>query len=146
MPEQLYDSPSDEISLRPYIEALGRYRRHIALHVLTAIVLFAIVAIGAYVVLPKERVGILGFRLLFAGADSNQYPNGSPFNAEEIVASPVLSEVYEANDLKRYTTLNKLQESIVVLHSSRAMQQLDRAYLAKLSDTKLTPVDRAKME
>lgn len=146
MSQELYDDSSDEISLRPYLETLGRYRRVIGLAVLGSIVLCATVAMGAYLVLPKERIGMLQFRLLFSGADVNQYPNGTPFNATEIVSSPVMTAVYTANDLKRYVTLSELQESMFVLHSSRAMQQLDRAYTARLSDTKLTPVERARLE
>jgi hypothetical protein len=146
MSDPFYDSASDEISLRPYIEALGRYKRVIGLAVLASIVVFALGLMGAYLLLPKERLAIIGFRLLFNGADQSQYPNGTPFNPTEIVASPVLASVYETNDLKPYLTLSTLQESMFVLHSSRVMQELDRAYLARLSDTKLAPMERARLE
>jgi hypothetical protein len=146
MSDPFYDSASDEISLRPYFEALARYKRVIGLAVLSSIVVFTLGVIGAYLFLPKERLAIVGFRLLFNGADQSQYPNGTPFNPAEIVASPVLASVHESNDLKRFVTLNELQESMYVLHSSRAMQELDRAYLARLSDTRLAPMERARLE
>lgn len=136
----------DDISLRPYFEALWRYRRVIQLALAGAAVLFLIATIALFVALPKERLGVLQFRLLFSGADNGQYPNGTPFNPTEIVATPVLTEVFASNTLERYTTLQEFQQSLFVLQSNPALQRLDFEYQAKLSDTRLGTVDRARLE
>jgi hypothetical protein len=146
MSEEVAEPTTDDISLRPYVEVIARYRRAIGLSVVGAAVAFGIATLALYLVLPTERHGTVTFRLLFSGADENRYPNGTPFNPTEIVATPVLTEVFAANDLKRYTTLQQLQQALFVLQSNPALQELDYSYQAKLSDTKLTSVDRAKLE
>jgi hypothetical protein len=136
----------DEITLRPYLDALWRYRRIIQMSMLAAALLFLVAALGLFLILPAERVGVLQFRLLFSGADGGTYPNGTVFNATEIAATPVLTEVFASNALERYTNFAELQQSLFVLQSNPAMQRLDNDYQAKLSSTTLGTVDRARLE
>jgi hypothetical protein len=111
-----------------------------------AAILFAVVTMAIYIMLPKECLASIGVRFTFEGAENNKYPNGTPFNASEIISAPVLSDVYAATDLQRYGTFRDFQQSMFVLQTNAALQQLDYDYQSKLSDTRLTSVDRAKLE
>jgi hypothetical protein len=89
---------------------------------------------------------MLRFRVLFEGADQGKYPNGTPFSSSEIVMTPVLSQVFKANELERYMNFSTFKESLFSLASNDDFQLLTYEYQAKLSDPKLTPVDRARLE
>jgi hypothetical protein len=138
--------PGDEISLRPYVDAVWRYRRFIGAAVAAAAILFALATLAIYIRAPVERTASLQFRLLFAGAEDNKYPNDQPFNPTEIVSPPVVSELFEANELARYGKMEDFQQALFVVQSNFALQQLDYSYQSKLADTRLTSVDRARIE
>ncbi len=141
-PESVLD---DEISLRPYFETVWRYRSVIGLSLAGMAIVLTLLAATLYLSMPKERIASVGVRFLFTGAERGKYPNGTPFNASEIVSSAVLNAVYASNDLKRYASVEQLQQSLSVSQTNQALQQLDFDYQARLSDTKLTPVDRDKL-
>jgi hypothetical protein len=68
------------------------------------------------------------------------------FSVADITVNPVLLEVYAANDLKRFVEFGKFSRSIYVLESNWALEQLAAEYQVKLSDQKLTPIDRERLE
>jgi hypothetical protein len=136
----------DEISLSQYIDAIARYRRVILVATAGAAVLFAIGVLALYIRAPIERIATVQFRLLFEGAEDNKYPNDQPFNPTEIVSPPVVAGVFEANELERYGKLQDFQQALFIVQSNLALQQLDYSFQAKLADTRLTPVDRARLE
>ena len=136
----------DEISLRPYFEILWPYRQIIALAVVGVTALFVLGVLIVFLRVPVERLASLQFRLLFEGAAQNQYPNGTAFSPTEIVAAPVLTEVYQANDLQRFGTYEAFKESMFILGSNPDVDLLTYEYQAKLANTRLTPVDRARTE
>ncbi len=136
----------DEISLRPYLEALWRYRRPIAAAPLVVAVVFAIVVLGVWLWSPTDRVASLQFRLLFEGAAQNRYPNDTPFSPTEIVGAPVVAAVFKANDLQRFGKYEDFKDALFVQQSNPELDLLAYEYQAKLADAKLTPVDRARIE
>jgi len=146
MTDQTSDFADDEVSLRPYFEAVWRHRQIVGATIGAAAIAFAIIALALYVMLPKERLASLGVRFTFEGAENNKYPNGTVFTANEVTSTPVLSDVYAGNDLQRYGSFRDFQQSLFVLQTSAALQQLDYDYQSKLSDTRLTSVDRDKLE
>jgi hypothetical protein len=140
------DQPGDEISLRLYFETLWRYRSVIVASVVLVCVLFAIALMGFRLRFPVERVAAIQFRLLFDGAAQNRYPNGTPFTPSDIVAAPVVADVFAANDLKRFGAYDYFKQILYVQQASLAQSSLAAEYQAKLADVKLTPVERAKIE
>lgn len=140
------DAPSREINLKPYVDVLWQYRRVIVALLVAAAVLYVVGVLAALAITPAERIASLQFRLLFDGADQNEYPNGTPFSPNEIVAAPILTEVYRMDGLDRYGPYDSFKDSIFVLQSNPAVEMLTFEYEAKLSDTRLTPVDRARIE
>lgn len=144
--ESAGDSPDDEISLRVYFETLWRYRMVIAAGVVLASALFAITVLAYWLRSPGETVASVQFRLMFEGAAQNQYPNGIPFSPTDIVGAPVVAEVFEANDLKRFGPYEYFKQILYVQQASSALFNLASEYQSKLSDVKLTPVERARLE
>lgn len=145
--------PADEwieeestISLREIASTLGRYKVPI---LLTIGILFLLWALGATVLLlrsPSERQAELPFRLEFKGAERGEYPNGTKFEATEILSAPVLLSVYNANQLDRYLPFSQFRSAVFVLQSNAALEQLIRQYRARLSEPRLSAVDRERLE
>jgi hypothetical protein len=108
--------------------------------------LFVVGVLLVFLGAPVERIGSIQFRLLFDGAEKGEYPNGTLFSASEIVAGPVLTGVFKANDLQRFGKYEDFKESVYVLQSNPDLDLLAYEYQARLADTKLSPVDRARLE
>ena len=140
------DYPDDGISLKPYFETLWSYRRVIAAAVVSVVTLYLVGVLLVLLIAPVERVGSVQFRLLFEGAEKGQYANGTSFSASEIVAGPVLTEVFKANDLQRFGKYEDFEPSVFVLQSDLELDLLSYEYRARLADTKLRTVDRARIE
>lgn len=127
-------------------EVLWAYQQALRKGLLIAAAGVTLLFIAAWFLVPADRFGTLQFRVLFDGADQSRYPNGTPFSSSEIVATPVLDQVYKANDLQRYMQFSDLKESMFALESNPDLELLSYEFQTKLSDPKLTPVDRARIE
>jgi hypothetical protein len=139
------DYMEDEISLKPYFETLRAYRRVIGAAVVGVAVLYLVSVLLVFLIAPAERMGSIQFRLLFEGAEKGEYPNGNLFSASEIVAGPVLTEVFKTNDLQRFGKYEDFKDAVFVLQSNLDLDLLAYEYQARLADTKLGPVDRARI-
>src|SRR5438552_1153261 len=125
------DEPNErEISLKPLFLTIWAYRRVIAASVSATLIIFVLVTLGLYLLQPAERRATLPFRLVFDGANKNQYPNGLPFGTADIISPPVLGAVYDANDLKRYGSYEDFKNRIFILESNRDLQLLEFEYTA----------------
>jgi hypothetical protein len=142
-----YPEHRDErIRLRRFALILSRSRFVILFWLLLVALLFGILATIALLTEPTQRVVTLPFRLDFQGADRGLYPNGTKFSSAEIVATPILMRVYSANGLQRFLSFKEFSESVFVVESNATLEELNREYQAKLSDTKLSAVDRERLE
>lgn len=140
------DRTEPPISVSHLVRTLGAYLPIITLTMLAVAVGYVIVAATVYVLTPSQRLTSLPFRLEFEGADRGEYPNGTKFSSAELVSTPILLRVYEANNLKRFMRFTDFTRSIIVLESNRAQEELARDYQARLSDPKLTAVDRDRIQ
>lgn len=136
----------DEISLRPYFETLWSRRRFVGVTVVGVAAVFVAAVLALWLFLPAERIATIEFRVNFDGAADNRYPNGMPFSPPEIVAAPVLAEVWQRNDLGRFGTLSDFKGALFILESNPELELLAYEYDAKLADSKLLPADRAAIE
>ena len=107
---------------------------------------FVVAALVASINAPVERMGTVGFRLLFDGASEGRYPNNNLFSSGEITSTPVLTEVFDVNDLDRFYSYDDFRSSIFILQSNPELDLVSYEYQAKLADSRLTPVDRARIE
>lgn len=133
-------------SLAHFFHVLRAYGPVIRLSMLVIITGYAIVAVTIFLLAPSQRVSTLSFRLEFDGAERGTYPNGTRFSSAEIISKPVLLRVFKQNDLERFTSFEKFSSSVVVLESNDAREALSRDYQARLSDPKLTPIDRERIQ
>jgi len=95
---------------------------------------------------PTAWSATIGFRPVFDGADIGKYPNGLPFAASDITQASVIGEVFAKNDLKAHCSLDAFRNGLVVDESSPALQFLTVDYQARLSDPRLTVLDRQRLQ
>jgi len=141
--EDVYD---DEVQLRPLLRNIWPYRQLIVGVVAFVMVVFATVAGVISSMTPVERMGTVGFRLLFEGASEGRYPNGTAFSTAEITSTPVLTQVFNTNGLERFGLFEEFRSSIFVLQRNSELDYLSLEYQTKLADSRLTPVDRSRLE
>jgi hypothetical protein len=140
------DERTDEFSLQPYIDTLRARRRTIGLIALAIAAVYVVVALASLFRAPSEQLSSVQFRLLFEGAERGQYPNDTPFSPMEIVAPPVITEVFRINDLQRFGEYKDWKDALYVQQSSPALDMLTYEYQTRLADARLTPVDRVRIE
>ena len=136
----------DEISLWPLVRTLWSYRRIIIASVSAILLVFLLWGFTTYTFQPVERRASVGFRLLFDGADIGEYPNGLIFSRAEIIGTPVLTEVYEMNELERYFAYESFKNRLFILEANRELELLGFEYQSKLADPAVSAVDRAALE
>ncbi len=144
--DTLVDPVDEGISLIQWAETWWAYRLVIGTAVVGVAVLAGVVALAAVLILPSERLSSIQFRLTFEGAADGKYPNGMPFSSAEIISEPVLTEVVRVNDLERFGGYQALRDSIFILQSNPELDILAARYQAMLADTKLSSVDRSRIE
>jgi hypothetical protein len=141
------EETQDEISLERIFATLWGYRKVIEVGIAIVMGVYVVLALAGFMLLPRERLASIGFRLVFDGVDDSKYPNNTNFATSDIIATPVLAEVYAKDDLSRYTeTFEKFKNSIFIRDANRDLELLDLEYSGRLSDQKLAPVDRARIE
>lgn len=150
MPEDFYEKPTDlqdpPVAISHIVRTLRAYLPVIALSLGAVMVGYLILAVAIYVLSPSQSVTTLRFRLEFTGAENGQYPNGTKFSSAEIITTPVLLKAYNANELGRFTTFADFTKSVFVLESNTAQDALSLEYQSRLSDPKLGPVDRDRLQ
>ena len=95
---------------------------------------------------PTRSVSTLDFRPTFAGAESDQYPNGLEFAASDIAAQPILDIIYETNNIQDYCPREVFRGGFFVEQWSSQAQFLELEYAALLSNQGLSAVDRGRLE
>lgn len=150
MPDSHYDVPSERleppVSVSHFFRVLGAYRPIIGLALVAVTIGYIIVALSVYLFAPAQRVTTMPFRLEFEGADRGEYPNGMKFSSAEIISMPVLLKAYNQNNLSRFTTFSQFARSVFVLESNQAQEALSRYFQSRLSDPRLTPADRERIQ
>lgn len=129
-----------------FFHVLRNYFPVIVLGVIAVGIGYVLFAALTYLLSPAEKVTKLQFRLDFQGSTEGKYPNGLRFSPADIVSPPVLRKVYDDNKLGRFVPFEVFSRSFVVLESNRAYELLALEYQARLSDPKLSPVDRERIE
>lgn len=138
---------SDEEMLFPPLgSVMWRYRRAIGFGLVGVAAAYLVVVGLAWLFLPTEQLATITFRVEMQGAAQGAYPNGAKFSPDEIIATPVLARVYEINDVKRYGEFSDFASSFLIENWNPERDAVAREYQAKLSDTRLNPVDRARLE
>lgn len=151
MVDQHHEAPGSDVAESPlsisrFFHVLRDYLPVILLSISAVMVAYVLLAVLAYLLGPSQRITTQRFRLDFVGAASGRYPNGQKFAPTEIINGPILLKVYEANDLRRFVTLEDFSRSIFVLEANSSYEALASEYQARLADPKLSPVDRERIQ
>lgn len=144
---ELAEEPgTSTLSLRQFFTILRAYKAAILLSLVAVVAGYALVVVAYVVLSPSRRITTLPFRLEFKGAESGVYPNGTPFSASEIVNTPILLSVYNANALSDMVAYQTFKNAIFIVESNPALEALEREYRAKLAEPKLSAIDRDRLE
>jgi len=148
MPDHPNEHPLEvhTASFTHILRALRAYLPVMTLALAVVAVGYAIVAAVIYTLAPSTRVTTVNFRLEFEGADRGQYPNGSRFAASEIISTPILLKTYNGNNLTRFLAYAEFAGSLFVLQSNPAAEALAREYQSRLSDARLSAIDRERIQ
>jgi len=103
-------------------------RRRIILLALAGLVVGAGVVLAVIVMRPTQPISALTLRLLFYGVERGEYPNGIRFTPADIVATPVLDEVYHRDQLQKYVRFDDFKNAWTVINNNPALDQLRREY------------------
>ncbi len=133
--------------LVPLLRALKPYGRTILILICLSALVALLYGIALWaVVYPTQKTATLRFQLTFDGADDLKYPNGTRFSVEDMLSAPVLRRVYDANDLKKYSTFEAFRSSLFVTSVNLQRERLELEYKARLSDSKLMAMERNRLE
>ncbi len=141
-----YNEADDEISLKDLVLTLWHHRSIIVVLSLSAIFIIAAVAAWVYLGQPNNKAVSLEFKLEFEGADKNEYPNGLRFSTADILSSPVLSEVYEENNLKDYLEFPDFKAGLTIIQTNDDLKFLEYEYAEKLGQKNLSLEERDRLE
>lgn len=144
--DAFHDEDAEPISLSRLAKTLRTYAGVIAIALAAVAVGYAIVATLLLLTSTRQTVTSLPFRLEFKGAEKGEYPNGLKFSVGDITTTPILLDVWEANKLGRFVPFDRFNRSLFVLESNRELDRLLAEYGARLSDPKLSTLDRERIE
>lgn len=134
------------ISISRLFHTIRSYSAVILLAVTAVAIGYLILAIVLYLRIPAQFRTSQTFRFDFTGVNRGLYPNGSKFSPTEIVDTPILLEVFKANDLGRFTSFATFSQSVYILETNTALEVLASEYQARLADPKLSGVDRERLQ
>jgi hypothetical protein len=134
------------ISISHFVHILHAYMPIVILATVAIAIAYIVLAIGIYVFSPSQNVTTQQFRLDFEGASTGHYPNGLKFSTSDIVSTPILLAVFNENHLERFTKFPTFSRSIFVLEANPEYELLAASYAARLSDPRITAVDRERIQ
>src|SRR5438270_1150245 len=141
--EEEIDPP---ISVSHLMRVLRAYSTVIIVAVVAVGFLYSVIALLIYLTSPSVQVVTQPFRLDFPRADEGKYPNGLKFSTAEIISPQILSKVYKEAQLERFITYGDFVTSIYITQSNPEYDRLQREYLARLNDPKLSTAERQQIE
>lgn len=143
--ERPNDESNDEIRLM-WFETLAEHGVLILrLTLLAAVLAFGYAAFQSWRA-PERLVASLEFSLTFAQSREGQYPNGLPFGVGDITAGPIVDMVHTSNAISDYCPLQPFREGLFVELYSPEAQLIDLDYQGRLSDSRLTVVQREQLQ
>lgn len=140
------ENRNDEALLGDLLRPLLLYRRLIWQGTLAATVIAMLLGSAYYFTQPSTWTGSLVFRPMFLGSETGLYPNGLSFSANDIIAPSIVELVFAKNGLDRHCDLDTFRAGLSVQESSAAVQLINAEYQARLSDARLTAVERQRLQ
>jgi hypothetical protein len=145
-PEPEDDSFDAALMFRQFLERVYAHRWLISRGTLAATAITMIVGGLYFLMQPTVWTAAIEFRPAFEGADLGQYPNKLPFLPSDVTDPSVIQQVFLNNHVGDFCQLSPFQAGFAVAEGSTELQVLDLDYLARLSDTKLTGIERQRLQ
>lgn len=145
-PQSMEEDERDTIRLMPLVDTVWEYRWVIGIGLTIVLGILVVGALLLQPLLPSERIAVVAFRIDMVGAVEGQYPNGARFSPNDIIAMPVLTQVYDSNGLQSLGSFADFASAFLIESGSLRRDSLVSEYQAKLADAKLTPVERRSLE
>jgi len=95
---------------------------------------------------PVRRTSVLEFRPTFSRVAQGEYPNGLPFASSDVAAGPVVDLVFDSNNIQEYCAREVFGSGFFVEQRSDQSAFLDAEYQSRLSDARITPVERQRLQ
>ena len=140
------NDPTNEVMVADLFQPILHYRRLIWQGTVGAAVVAILLGGLFFFLQPSAWSARVGFRPIFEGADYGKYPNDLPFAPSDITDASVVAQVFAQNELQRYCSVDFFRRGLAVQESSVALQFLSGEFQARLSDTRLTVVDRQRLQ
>lgn len=135
-----------EATVAHLLKSLLDHRQRIARITLTMMIFAA--AVGAAYMLwlqPTRWTMSSRFRPTFSGVEQGKYPNGLAFAASDITAPSVVDAIYDREGIKDFCAREVFRSAFIVELRSPQLQLLDAEFQSRLSDTRLSGVDRQRI-
>lgn len=115
--------------------------------VISAIVTALVLVLGtvSYFRQPVRRASVLEFRPTFDAVNLGEYPNGLPFGPSDVAAPQVLDLIFDRNSISEYCPREAFRSGFFVEQHSEQFAFLDAEYTARLSEIRLTQVERQRL-
>lgn len=140
------DDNNGEITLGELLRVTWAMRARLFAIFAACILVPCLIVALLIVIMPEQRVLRLPFSVNFASAINNEYPNGLPFQAADVVSPTVMQKVYRLNGLSDVMSFEDFKASFSVREYNEKMESLRLEYGSKLSNDKLTQAERSSLE
>ena len=144
MEDMKSDDASDGIDVLKFVRVHGR--QALMLAVAATFVVGAAATAHFLWGQPVRQASVLEFRPTFRGVSDGEYPNGLPFSPTDFAAAPILDLVYDGNLIAEYCSRDVFRGGFFVEQRSDASAFLDAEYQSRLSDNRITPVERQRLQ
>ncbi len=133
-----------ELEMAALLRTLWERKVLILLCVLSGTAIFWAAAFAYNLYSPTVYEYSRTYRLTFTGVEKEQYPNGTPFNTQDLVIPAVLNRVYNNNDIKRYMSYERFAASVTVESYAPGMDAIYQAYTDQLKKNKNMPLEEIR--
>lgn len=141
-PAPITDPGGDSVDVGRLLRVVWEFRRVILLGSIAVMAAYLAYTAVLFVISPVTQTATLAFRLQF---ERDEYPNQAPFKPDDIMAIPVLEEVFAKNEFGRFGDFATFRSGFLVTKSSSRLEMLASAFRARLTEARLTAADRARI-
>lgn len=136
----------DEPTIGDLMRALWRQRFQLVSIMAVCLLLAGAVLSGMMTLMPRSQSFGVPLRMMFPGAGSGTYPNGTIFTPSDLVAPTVVRSVHESLDVGRFMPYEDFKTALSVQQMNYRLEDIRREFDAKLSNNNLTQAERDALE